>query len=362
MNAATTPRLGPGRARLAVVDACGRVSHHAAADLPRFVEKHDVVVANDAATLPASLHGTHERTGRAIEVRLAGRLSLAPSRVRRFRAVVFGGGDYRTETERRAPPPVLRSGDRLTLGPLHGRVLHVRSHPRLIDLAFDDEPAAIWEGLSRHGAPIQYAYVPAPLAIWDTWTAIASRPVAFEAPSAGFVLDWAMVSAFERRGAAFVTITHAAGVSSTGDPVLDRALPFDEPYSIPASAAHAVNKAKRIGGRVLAVGTTVVRPLEHSAVRHGRVAAGHGIATNRVGPTTTLRVVDAIVSGMHERGSSHYELLRAFQGDEGLDELSAETERRAYRSHEFGDVMLVERNPSRPCVAGEFTQALSQSC
>jgi S-adenosylmethionine:tRNA ribosyltransferase-isomerase len=63
------------------------------------------------------------------------------------------------------------------------------------------------------------------LAVWDTWTTIASRPVAFEAPSAGFLLDWRLVDSLRARGATFVTLTHAAGISSTGDPRLDAMLP-----------------------------------------------------------------------------------------------------------------------------------------
>ena len=84
-------------------------------------------------------------------------------------------------------------------------------------------------------------YVPDPLAIWDTWTRIASQPVAFEAPSAGFILDWALIGALRARGAAFATLTHAAGISSTGDAELDRLLPLDEPYGIPASTATLID-------------------------------------------------------------------------------------------------------------------------
>src|SRR6185436_606374 len=112
-----------------------------------------------------SLIGEHEPTAAAIEVRLAGRRSLAWPRVRRFVAVVFGAGDHRTPTE------------------------------------------------------------PQPLAVSSTWTRLASVPVAFEPPSAGFVLDWATVQRLRDRGAALVTLTHAAGISSTGDAALDTRLP-----------------------------------------------------------------------------------------------------------------------------------------
>ena len=246
--------------------------------------KDDVVVANDAATLPASLAGVHLPTGGAVEVRLAGRDSLRPRDVTRFTAVAFGAGDFRTPTEHRPPPPALHPGDELQLGPLRAIVLAVLGHPRLIEMRFENPVADIWEGLARHGRPIQYAYVPDPLAIWDTWTPIASQPVAFEAPSAGFILDWAVIGSLRARGAAFATLTHAAGISSTGDAELDRLLPLDEPYYIPASTARLIEACRDRGGRVIAIGTTVVRALEHAARADGSVRPGAGTATQRIGP------------------------------------------------------------------------------
>jgi S-adenosylmethionine:tRNA ribosyltransferase-isomerase len=197
--------------------------------------------------------------------------------------------------------------------------------------------------MARHGRPIQYSYIQEPLAIWDTWTRIAGQPVAFESPSAGFILDWHVIRRIRSRGARFATLTLAAGISSTGDPHLDRRLPFDEPYDIPPSTAALIQSGRR-RGRVIAVGTTVVRALEHAARLDGMVRPGPGVATTRVSRLTPLRVVDAILSGVHERGTSHYDLLRAFQGDEALDRMDAEAAERGYRGHEFGDsVFLVRR-------------------
>ena len=88
-------------ARLLVIDERGSIAHRARADFPALVREGDVVVANDAATLPASLAGVHVPTGSAVEVRLAGRDSLLPRDVTRFTAVVFGAGDFRTPTEHR---------------------------------------------------------------------------------------------------------------------------------------------------------------------------------------------------------------------------------------------------------------------
>jgi S-adenosylmethionine:tRNA ribosyltransferase-isomerase len=183
--------------------------------------------------------------------------------------------------------------------------------------------------------------VAAPLALWDVWTPIAGPPVAFEPPSAGFAIDWRMLAAITARGAAFAAVTHAAGISSTGDAALDALLPFDEPYRIPVATAEAIRRAKQRGGRVIAVGTTVVRALEHAASAGGCVRAGEGVATQRIGYGSRLRVVDAILSGTHEPGTRHYDLLRAFADDDTLSRMALESDARSYRTHEFGDSVFV---------------------
>jgi S-adenosylmethionine:tRNA ribosyltransferase-isomerase len=224
----------------------------------------------------------------------------------------------------------------------------VLNHPRLILLEFEGSPGEILEGIARHGRPIQYAHVPIPLALWDTWTPIAGPPVAFEPPSAGFVLDWSMLARMSKRKIRFVTVTHAAGISSTGDPQLDALLPFAEPYRISRSTASVINQAHATGGRIIAIGTTVVRALEHAAAAFdGAVLSGERLATQRLGASSRLHIVDAILSGTHERGSSHYELLRAFVDDETLGRLEKELNARDYSTHEFGDSVFLAKTRAR---------------
>jgi len=344
MKAATLPVQRPLDARLLVVDADGRLRAHARADMPALLAPGDLVVANDAATLPASLAGRHLPSGAAIEVRLAGQAArFAPDAARRFRAIVFGEGDFRIRTEDRPLPPRLAPGDRLLLGPLEAEVLCTLGHPRLVEIRFAGDADALNAGIARHGRPVQYAHLAEPLALWDVWTRIAGPPVAFEPPSAGFVLDWQLLDAFHRRGIGFATLTHAAGLSSTGDPMLDARLPFDEPYRLPASTVAAIDAAKARGGRIVAIGTTVARALEHAAARAGGLRAGDGTADNRLGRVSCLRVVDVLVSGTHEPGSSHHELLRAFVGERTLARIDAALEDGGYRTHEFGDSVWIAR-------------------
>ena len=352
MIAAARPIQRPGDAKLLVINRDGRISHGLRSDFGRLLRTGDLIVANDAATMPASLKGTHKPTGEPIEVRLAGRLSVGAYDVQEFSAVVFGAGDFHTPTEFRPAPPNISAGDRLVLGPLLATVEHTLGHPRLIELRFDGTPDSIWAGIARHGRPIQYAYVPMALEVWDVWSPIAGPPVAFEPPSAGFALDWRAVADLRARGVRFATITHAAGISSTGDADLDRRLPLDEPYRIPESTAEAIELALGRGGRIIAIGTTVVRALEDAAGWDGRVRPGDGLARKRIGSATRLRVVDAILSGTHEPGTSHFELLRAFADDATLERASQELEVREYKTHEFGDSVLIERSKFVPLADG----------
>jgi S-adenosylmethionine:tRNA ribosyltransferase-isomerase len=341
MMAASRPIQRSSDSKLLVVGPDRRIQHRRRSALPDLLRPADLVVANDAATLPASLLGTHLPTGRTIEVRLAGRRSLDPNRISGFAAVVFGCGDFRMRTEDRPQPPLLNQGDRLALGPLKARVERVLNHPRLIWLRFEASPAEIWEGLARHGKPIQYSHVPEPLALWDVWTVLAGLPVAFEAPSAGFALSWTVLVSLAARGVRVATLTHAAGLSSTGDPVLDARLPLDEAYRIPDATSQAITDTRRCGGRIVAIGTTVVRALEDAASLDGEVRKGERLATQTLGAGSRLRVVDALVSGTHENGSSHHELLRAFVDARTLQKMDAELESHGYRTHEFGDSIFV---------------------
>lgn len=170
---------------------------------------------------------------------------------------------------------------------LRATVERLLDHPRLAAVYFHGSPQEIWAGFARDGRPIQYAHVPRPLAIYDTWSSIAANPAAFEPPSAGFVLSWGTIAALAARGVDFATLTHAAGLSSSGDPRLDARFPLDEPYNIPDVTAEAISRARMRGNRIVAVGTTVVRALEDAAWANGNIAAGAGLARLPIEPTSS---------------------------------------------------------------------------
>ena len=125
-------------------------------------------------------------------------------------------------------------------------------------------------------------------------------------------------------------------------------LPFDEPYCIPQHTASAIDHVKSKGGRLVAVGTTVVRALESAANADGGVGAGNGVASGRIGRQTPIHVADTILTGVHQPGESHFELLEAFASDAVLAKISEAFSKHSYRSHEFGDSLLIERGRGMP--------------
>jgi S-adenosylmethionine:tRNA ribosyltransferase-isomerase len=308
MTSADRPRRRGGK--LLVSHRSGAIEHLPRAKLGELLSSSDVVVVNDAATLPASLRGRHGPSHEFMEVRLVA--WVAAGDPTRFVAIAFGEGDYRNLTEERESPPKLNAGDALQLGPLAATVTRVLDHPRLFALQFLTSPKAVLAGIAQHGRPIQYAYVPKPVAPSDVWTSVAARPVAFEAPSAGVAINWQTVAEWRQRGVSVVSLTHAAGISSTGDDTLDLRLPFDEPYTIPTSTVDEINGTRASRGRVVAVGTTVVRALEAATDAHGTLRAGGGVARNRIDASTDLSIVDAVITGMHQPGESHFDLLQTF--------------------------------------------------
>lgn len=341
MMPARTPPPRRDHVRLLAVDpGAGRVADLPFGHLAELLGPGDLLVVNDAATLPASLSGV-TADGAAIELRLVGPAG-ALGQDQRWRAVVLGAGDWRTPTEHRPPPPPLPAGARLRFGELGAEVIgHADISPRLVDVRFDRAGPSLWQALYAAGKPIQYAYLDGELALWSVQTVFAARPWAVEMPSAGRAITGAALRALRARGVDIAWLTHAAGLSATGDPAIDRALPLPERYDIPAVTARAVARARARGGRVIAAGTTVVRALEGCAAAHGIVQAGSDITDLVIGPGFVPAVVDGLLTGMHEPESSHFRLLQAFAARPLLADAWHRATGLGYRCHELGDSCLI---------------------
>ena len=156
MAAARQPRTPRDDVAMLVIDRhSGSIDDRRAGELPALLAPGDLVVLNDAATLPASVFATTAYG--AVELRLTG-----PPSADRTQVVLFGEGDFRTDTMLRPAPPVLAPGERVHIGELTARVAEVSSlSPRLVTLAVDGE--ALWATLYERGAPVQYSYMREPV-------------------------------------------------------------------------------------------------------------------------------------------------------------------------------------------------------
>jgi S-adenosylmethionine:tRNA ribosyltransferase-isomerase len=194
----------------------------------------------------------------------------------------------------------------------------------------------------RLGHPIRYEYVSAP---WDLdyyQTVYAKEPGSAEMPSAGRAFTWKLLFDLKRRGVETAHIVLHTGLSSYMDDELDAQHPAsEEEYFISEAAAQKINRTHEQGGRVIAVGTTVVRALESVADTTGKVRSQHGYTRLHITADHQLKTVDGLLTGLHEPEASHLDLLTAFLPPEKIRSAYEDAVQRGYLWHEFGDLNLI---------------------
>jgi S-adenosylmethionine:tRNA ribosyltransferase-isomerase len=191
--------------------------------------------------------------------------------------------------------------------------------------------------LLRHGEPIRYSYAGRRWPLEAYQTVFGRLPGSAEMPSAARPFSPAVVTDLVARGVTFAPITLHCGVSSleAGE------APYPEQYDVPPTTARLVNLTRQSGGRVIAVGTTVVRALETAALGAVPIVAQAGWTSHVVTPEMGLRVVDGLLTGLHEPRSSHLRMLAAFHGEDLLRDCYGAALSHGYLWHEFGDVHLL---------------------
>jgi S-adenosylmethionine:tRNA ribosyltransferase-isomerase len=242
------------------------------------------------------------------------------------------------------PPPVVKVGTHLLIegSPLRAKIIETSVlSPRSVEIEFNLDESSTWRELYRAGHPIQYSHLNGDLELWDVQTAYASRPWAMEMPSAGKALQWKLLLDLVRHGVNLAALTHAAGISASGDPVLDAMLPLPERYDIPPATVEAIHSTHEQGGRVIAIGTSVTRALEGNYAAHGKLLAGTGITDLILHPGIQRQVVDGVLSGMHDATETHFQLLGCFVDEPLLKAAMFHAEQTGYLSHEFGDSCLI---------------------
>jgi S-adenosylmethionine:tRNA-ribosyltransferase-isomerase (queuine synthetase) len=304
------------------------VTHRPFTALPEVLRPGDLLVVNTSPTLPAA-------------VRLD-RLAL------HFSGPVPSGADGAWLVELRlrdgdttVPYPGGRCGEWFPLPGGATLTLLERQTPRLWRARLDTDVVPY---LRRHGVPIRYGYVGRdwPLSAYQTVFGTAESGLAggsAEMPSAGRPFTPELVTRLVTRGVQIAPITLHTGVAS---PEKDEP-PYAERYDVPAPTARLVNHVRWEGGRVVAVGTTVVRALETAVAGDGFVRPSRGWTSHVVTPEEGVRAVDGLLTGLHEPRSSHLRMLTAVAGDELLERVYEEALDREYKWHEFGDVNLLLR-------------------
>ncbi|WP_328367196.1 S-adenosylmethionine:tRNA ribosyltransferase-isomerase [Streptomyces sp. NBC_00457] len=322
---------GPGLDRDSVrllVSRGSAVSHHTFTELPRLLRAGDLLIVNTSPTLAAAVDG---RIGHA---RVVVHFSTLGDDGRW--AVELREPDGKGSTRARAGGPAetevrLPGGVRLVLEEaLSERLWWARV-----------SGAAVLGMLREHGRPIRYSYTERdqPLSVYQTVFALptADGLGSAEMPSAARPFTARLVAELVSRGVQFAPVTLHTGVASAEvhEP------PYPERFAVPEASARLINAVEAGDGRVIAVGTTAVRAVESAVGPDGVVRARAGWTDLVVTPERGVRVVDGLLTGLHEPQASHLLMLEAIAGRAAVDRGYEEALRERYLWHEFGDVHLV---------------------
>jgi len=326
---ASEPLAKRDASRLMTLDRLqGTVGEALISDLPEMLQPGDLLVLNDTRVLPARLFGRKESGGR-VELFLVRRLA---GKEEQWQALVRSSKPCRPATRillaEGVVATVLDSGEGET---------------RLVSFAGHGDFAA-W--LDRSGQVPLPPYIRREATSSDReryQTVFASESGAVAAPTAGLHFTTGLLDSIRSRGVSTATVTLHVGLGTfmpmrVEDPRQHRM--HSEWYRVPEETAIAIEECKRRGGRVVAVGTTVTRTLEHAAAG-GTLQAGSGETDIFIYPGYEFRVVDALITNFHLPKSTLLMLVSAFAGREKLLHAYAEAVARGFRFYSYGDAMFI---------------------
>jgi S-adenosylmethionine:tRNA ribosyltransferase-isomerase len=315
--------------KLLVARGCdGSISHASFRDLPSLLSPGDLLVVNVSATLPAALPA-RRADGTRVRVHVATRV---PGLDDRYRVIEVRSADGSHPARSRTGERIVLAGDDAQLELVAPYV----SSPRLMIARFEG-PDTVEAYLELHGEPIRYGYVTRAWPLQDYQNVYATTPGSAEMPSAGRPFTSELITALVAHGVLVAPITLHTGVSSPErhEP------PFPEPYEVPEATARVLAATRESGGRVIAVGTTVVRALETVSHVDGTIAAGAGWTSLVINPEREPAVVDGLITGWHEPEASHLHMLQAVTGQALLERSYRAALAHGYLWHEFGDSHLI---------------------
>ena len=296
-------------------------------DLAEFLRPGDLLVVNESATVPASLPA-RSKVGEFI-------VNLSTPYGRELWVA-----EPRWRPDRPGPLP-LDVGASLEVGGVHCTVVApFPGIPRLVFLHADGDLVA---AMRTVGEPIRYGYAARRFPLDAYQTEFARVPGSAEMPSAGRPFTPPLLENLRSKGVDIAPIVLHTGVSSLElDDVDPRMAPvFPEPFEVPGPTAEAIRYTRSNQGRVVAVGTTVVRALESAADSCRQIRGAKGFTRVYLGPDRPVRTVDALLTGFHDARSSHLSLLSAFVGVERIRRAYEFAARDGFLWHEFGDSHLI---------------------
>jgi S-adenosylmethionine:tRNA ribosyltransferase-isomerase len=320
-------------ARLLVAGPAGPEEHRRFRDLPALLAPGDLVVINDTRVLPARLDARRPTGGR-VELLLA-----EPAEEGWWWALLRATGKPR-------PGEILEAegGLRLIVGDRDG------ARFRVLPEADGEDPWAIVERIGRMPLPPYIRRGAAdPRAASDReryQTVYARHAGAVAAPTAGLHFTPAVFDALAAREIEVARLTLHVGIGTFLPVRVDRVEDHPmhaESYDLPVKTAVAIERTRARGGRVVAIGTTVVRTLEHRALDDGTVQPGSGRCDLFLVPGSPFRVVDRLVTNFHLPRSTLLMLVAAFVGHRRVLDLYRVALDRGYRFYSYGDAMLLSR-------------------
>jgi len=326
---AQQPIANRAACRLLMVDKETKaIQHRRFSDLPELLSPGDLLVTNDTKVIPARLFGKRQ-TGGKIEVLLIRTLGN-----RQWEALL-------------RPWAKIQPGEILTLTKEFSATVREKTTAGLVTLEFLGS-RSIDRAISRIGHVPLPPYIRRPDRTPDRQnyqTIFAKHPGAVAAPTAGLHFTPELLTELKRHGIARTAVTLHVGLG-TFQPLREKQLKSKklhaEYFQIPTAAVRALTSTHQREGRVVAVGTTVVRTLEHAALQHtGRLRTGSGETTLFITPGFKFRVVDALITNFHLPRSSLLMLVCAFGGTDLILRAYREAVSKKYRFYSYGDAMLV---------------------
>jgi len=311
--------------RLLILDRrTGDIKHDVFHNISSYVKKEDVLVVNESKVASCRLMGIKEKTGAKIEC-------FVLKKVEKNECLVL-----------LKPSKRLKTTNRVFIGEYYFTVRSKLDYGRAV-VEFNERPEIIFK---------KYGMVPLPPYIKNNnidrlryQTVYAKEEGSSAAPTAGLHFSKKLIKKIEEMGAVIAKVSLDIGLD-TFRPIssdeIEKHKMHSESYCIRDTEARKINRSKRMGGKVIAVGTTAVRVLETLMARYGKIKADRGITDIYIYPGYDFKIVDGMITNFHLPRSTLLVMVAAFAGRENILNAYRQAKKKNYRFYSFGDCMLVK--------------------